>query len=190
MLRNVSKHTQNRTLTKNSALQIRKLITGLYLCMDRVLWQFDDISKQICSYFARRKICVMCLGLTQKLMLVLLPCGSTIQRQAELGKLFYALLHLYHGRNKSPLEDSMVPSPECQWAQTPCSNLRWSESSQGVRPSLPDSSFPLAPSRKMETIYEECKKGPKCLLLSITPVVSELSLVIHKQKLVHVTQNV
>lgn len=54
--------------------------------------------------------------------------------------------------------------------------MRQSASSQGGPPSLPDNSFPLAPSRKTETVYEECKKGSKCLLLSVTPAVSELCL--------------
>lgn len=50
--------------------------------------------------------------------------------------------------------------------------MQQSASSQGVPASLSDSYFPLAPSRKIETVYEKRKEGGKCHLLSVTPPVS------------------
>lgn len=51
------------------------------------------------------------------------------------------------------------------WTTTP-RNMRQSASSQGGSSSLPDSFFPQAASRKIETVYEQRKEGGKCLLLS------------------------
>lgn len=51
------------------------------------------------------------------------------------------------------------------WTTPPC-NTRQSASSQGGSSSLPDSFFPQAASRKIETVYEQRKEGGKCLLLS------------------------
>lgn len=51
------------------------------------------------------------------------------------------------------------------WTTLP-RNMRQSASSQGGSSSLPDSFFPQAASRKIETVYEQRKEGGKCLLLS------------------------
>lgn len=47
--------------------------------------------------------------------------------------------------------------------------MQQSASSQGVPASLSDSSFPLAASRKIETVYEKWKEGGKCHLSSVAP---------------------
>lgn len=61
----------------------------------------------------------------------------------------------------------------CAWELQPCGVIQQSASSQGVPASLSDSYFPLAPARKIETVYEKWKKGGKCHLLSVTPPVSK-----------------
>lgn len=50
--------------------------------------------------------------------------------------------------------------------------MQQSASSQGVPASLSDSYFPLAASRKIETVYEKWKEGGKCHLSSVPPPVS------------------
>lgn len=65
-----------------------------------------------------------------------------------------------------------VGLPMCHWELQPCNIMQQSASSQGVPASLSDSYFPLAPSRKIETVYEKWKEGGKCHLLSVTPPVS------------------
>lgn len=47
--------------------------------------------------------------------------------------------------------------------------MQQSASSQGVPASLSDSYFPLAASRKIETVYEKRKEGGKCHLSSVPP---------------------
>lgn len=54
----------------------------------------------------------------------------------------------------------------CELWTTPARNMQQSASSQGGSSSLPDSFFPQAASRKIETVYEQRKEGGKCLLLS------------------------
>lgn len=48
----MSAHTQNRALAKNSALQIMEINSrfGLKVCMQGTVFQLEDVSKQICAY--------------------------------------------------------------------------------------------------------------------------------------------
>lgn len=142
---------------------------GLKICMRGTAFQVEDVSKQICAYAARCRIRAVCVFVVDtgarhtvrwNVLWFMSVCFAGVegeearQSRQQCFKPFYTLFSTFTlgEMKKSPYEDSVVPSPEPHWAQPRCSNLRWSESSQGGPPSLPDSSSPLVPSRKMETI--------------------------------------
>lgn len=56
-------HTGNRTLAKNSALQILEINnrSGLCVCTRGAVLQFDSVSKQICARVTKCTIRVVCV---------------------------------------------------------------------------------------------------------------------------------
>lgn len=158
-----------RTVSKNSALNLLQINSSSHVCMQRAVLQSDDVSKHICAHIAECKICACSFESDTEAGHAVCSLGASSPNRsggwmnedeganmlgAELTALFYAFVKLFSTfkLEGSPHKGSKAPSPERSRAQTPCSSMRWSASSQGGPPSLPDSSTPPAPSRKMETI--------------------------------------